>query len=154
MGSLLPSVGSGVELRSSGLATSIFTAFPSHQPIAVSSHSLCTEGTLRPRKMDRRSGWGSALVTVDRAWDRNVGGCALGSVWMGHPWSGRPFLSEGWECRPCYHVCHLHSALRVPVGTDPIGLLLQCARFLPPATETFTIDLGSFYYWPHHNLNT
>lgn len=57
MGSLLSSAGAGVELRSSGLATNIFTASPSHQPMAVSSHSVCIEGTPRPRKMDRCSGW-------------------------------------------------------------------------------------------------
>jgi hypothetical protein len=147
MGSLLPSAGSGVELRSSGLATSIFTAFPSHQPIVVSSHSLCTEGTLRPRKMDRRSGQVSSLVTeLIKLETEMLGVVHLGQCGWDTPGPGDPFsLKDGSP-----GTATMPGTFTLPStflwAQTPLGFYCSVPRFLPPATEIFTIGLGSFYY--------
>lgn len=139
MGSLLPSAGSGVELKSSDLATNILTAFH----LASLWPSVLTPFVQKEHRGQER--WTNVVVGFSSDLIELVSEM-LGVVYLGQcGWdtSGlRPFLSEGWECGP--HAWHFHSALRVPVGTDPTGLLLQCARFLPPATGIFTIGLGSF----------
>lgn len=50
VGPLLPYVSSGIEPRSSGVATGAFAALLSHQPITVIFHSHCTEENTKAKK--------------------------------------------------------------------------------------------------------
>lgn len=145
MGSLLPSAGAGVELRSSGLATNIFTASPSHQPMAISSHSVCVQKEHRgqERWTDAAGGFSSELT--------ELGSEMLGVVYLGQcGWdtSGLrdPFTLKDRSVGPATVPGTFTLPSMFLWAPTPQGSYCSVPRFLPPATEIFTIGLGSFYY--------